>query len=415
MRSVIWLVLLFVVAVVAAATLGRNDGLVSVYWNGWRAEVSLNLFLIGLLVGCFVFVSALRAINSLVTLPARAREWRVLRRERAAQGALREALAELFAARYSRAQKAAQRALAIHDATPELKDDDELRVLAHLLGATSLHRLQDRPRRDEALRQAFRLSRRAGLPRAVDDGARLLAAEWALEDRDAARSLQLLAELPAGAARRTQALRVKLQAARLDRQPLEALRTARLLAKHQGFSKVAAQGLLRSLACEALDAAHDVDQLRRVWQQLDANDRRDPWVAARAATRAARLGVPEDARGWLRPFWEGLSALQPDERAEVALALGDAVAGLPAEWLPRLEAALASFPNEPAVAAAVGTAFAERQLWGKAARLLEEAARNPTLAPRARRHAWRLLAQMARQGGQEARAAECEQAAARID
>ena len=46
----------------------------------------------------------------------------------------------------------------------------------------------------------------------------------------------------------TQALRLRLQASRLARQPMEALRTARLLAKHQAFSKVAAQGLLRSEA-----------------------------------------------------------------------------------------------------------------------------------------------------------------------
>ena len=36
MRAVIWFVLLFVVAVVAATTLGGNDGLVSIYWAGQR-------------------------------------------------------------------------------------------------------------------------------------------------------------------------------------------------------------------------------------------------------------------------------------------------------------------------------------------------------------------------------------------
>ena len=107
MRAVIWLVLLFVAAVVAATTLGSNDGLVSLYWNGWRLDVSLNLFVIALVLTCLVLLFALRALQSLTTLPARAREWRVRRRERAAQAALREALAEYFGARYSRARKAA--------------------------------------------------------------------------------------------------------------------------------------------------------------------------------------------------------------------------------------------------------------------------------------------------------------------
>ena len=51
MRGVIWLVLLFAAAIVAALTLGDNDGLVSFFYGGWRLDLSLNLFLIGALVG----------------------------------------------------------------------------------------------------------------------------------------------------------------------------------------------------------------------------------------------------------------------------------------------------------------------------------------------------------------------------
>ena len=50
MRAVVWLLLLFAVAVVAATPLGTNDGLVSLYWRGWRTDLSLNLFVV-LLVG----------------------------------------------------------------------------------------------------------------------------------------------------------------------------------------------------------------------------------------------------------------------------------------------------------------------------------------------------------------------------
>jgi HemY protein len=285
MRTVVWVVLLFVVAVVAASTLGANDGLVTFYWRGWRLDVSLNLFVVGLLVTCFVLVSAFQAVHALVSLPVRAHEWRVERRRRAAEKALREALAEFFAARYSRSQKAGQRALSIQDNTPELRGDHELRVLAHLLTAASAHRLQDRTRRDEQMALLRKASRRPGVARAADEGARLIAAEWALDDRDAHRALDLLSDLAPGVARRTHALRLRLQAARLARQPLDALRTARLLSKHGAFSAVAATGLLRSLAGEAIEGAHDVDQLRRVWQQLEPPDRRDPFVGTSGAAR----------------------------------------------------------------------------------------------------------------------------------
>ena len=40
MRSIIWFLLLFAVAVVAATTLGTNDGVVSIYWGSWRFDTS---------------------------------------------------------------------------------------------------------------------------------------------------------------------------------------------------------------------------------------------------------------------------------------------------------------------------------------------------------------------------------------
>ena len=415
MRGIIWLVLLFAVAVVAATTLGRNDGLVSIYFGAWRTDLSLNLFVLLVLAACAVLMAAARSINSLISLPQRAREWRQLKRERAAHAGLREALAEFFAARYSRAHRAAQRSLVIQDETDALRGDVDFRMLVHLLAAASLHRMQDRTRRDHMLRQLPRSARKGATARPVDEGARLLAAEWAIDDRDAPRAIELLGELPAGVARRTQALRLRLLAQRLTLQPLPALQTARLLAKHQAFSPTAAASLLRTLASEALDGARDADALSRVWQQLDAADRRDATLAARAATRAAAFGAFEEARGWLRPFWDGIDKLDADGRERIALALLEAVPGLPSDWLPRLENAALLLPNDPAIAAAVGMAMVERQLWGKARRPLEQAAASAVLCAQARRRAWRSLAQLAQQEGDDARARLCERAAAAID
>jgi HemY protein len=415
MRATIWFVLLFAVAVVAATTLGTNDGLVTFYWGAWRLDLSLNLFLLVLIGTCFLLVTLFQAIDALIGLPRRAREWRVARRDRTAQALLRDALAQYFGGRYSRAQKSAQRALAIQADTPELAQDNEFTVLAHLLAAGSAHRLQDRVGRDEELRRALDLSHRSAAARSAEEGARLLAAEWALDDRDAARALELLEELPMGVARRTHSLRLKLQAAKLAGRAQDALKTARLLVKHQGFSKVAAQGLLRSLASESLAHAHDVGQLRRNWLLFDPVDRRDAFVAACAASRAVALGAPEEARVWLRPFWEQLGELGEDERAAVAEALVQASAGLGPEWLPRLESATQAFPRDDAIALAVGIGLVERQLWGKARRPLEQAAAaDVRLSNTLRRKAWVALARLAQEEGDAARAAQCFEAAAQL-
>ncbi len=412
MRSVIWLLLLFVVAVVAATALGTNDGLASFYWGTWRLDMSLNLFLLLLLGSCVALVTLIQALRSLTTLPQRARQWRLARRDRSAQLALREALAQYFGGRYARAEKSAQRALAIQADTPDLTQDNEFAVLAHLLYAGSAHRLQDRVRRDSHLERALLLAGRSSAAKSAEEGAHLLAAEWALDDRDAPRALRLLAALPAGIARRTHALRLKLQATRLGQHPAEALKTARLLAKHQGFSKVAAVGLLRSLAFESLDTAHDMDQLRQVWAQFDPADRRDAFVASRAASRAAQLGHPQDGRTWLRTYWDAMDSCSAEDRTAVAQGFVACVAGLEGDWLPILERSAQNFPRDSAVALAVGSGFAERQLWGKARQKLEQAARDESLDGASRRRAWVALARLADHNADEALAARCYRSAA---
>jgi HemY protein len=219
MRSIVWLLLLAVVAVVGASALGANDGVITLYWLGWRADLSLNLFLIAMVLVHLAVYSLVRGVDSLIGLPERAKRWRVGQRDRLAQAALREGLALYMAGRYTRAHKACQKAIAIQADTPELARDAEFTALAHLLSAGSLHRLQDRTRRDDHLQRALAMSQLTRKPRATEEGARLLGAECALEDRDATRALRDLAELPPGVARRTHALRLKLQAARLARQP----------------------------------------------------------------------------------------------------------------------------------------------------------------------------------------------------
>jgi len=412
MGNVIWLLLLFVAAVVAALTFGRNDGLVSFFWAGWRADLSLNLFLILLLLLCLTLMVTVKGVVSLVSLPRRAAAWRAQRREQAAHGALREAQAEYFSARFGRAYKAAQRACALGE---EGFGDREALVLAHLIAAGSLHRLQDSGRRDAQLERLFGVLARKGGNRRADDGARLLAAEWALDDGRAGKAVEWLSELPPGVARRTHALRLRLRAARQLGQTVEALHMARLLANHQAFSPVVARGLLRTLAAEAMDGAHDVDQMGRVWRQLEESDRRDPAVAARAAQRVAELGAPALARQWLRPHWEKLGSMVAQERERVALALIAAAQGIEADWLVQLEAAARTHPQDPAVLLAVGFCFAERQLWGKARLLLERGAEATTLPAALRRRAWLRLADLARTESDEDTAHRCERAAAAID
>jgi HemY protein len=410
MRFLVWFVLIAAAAVAAALWLGPNDGLVSVYWKGWRGDVSLNLFLVVLLVTAVVLVLALRALHALLSLPERAHAWRVQRREQVAQAALRESLAEYLGARYSRAQKSAERVAAIHLSTPELAHQTQSTALARLLSAASLHRLQDRTRRDAQMSTLRKLD-----DELVADAAQLMSAEWALDDGDAAQALALLSTLPPGVARRSQALRLRLRAQRATGAHLEALRTARLLAKHQAFSKAAASSLLRSLAFEVIDGSRDEDQLARAWAQLDGADRLDPFVAARAAQRAATWQAHAPAREWLAPLWQRLDDLDAAERDAVAHAMLANLSGLSTDWLPRIESAERAFAQHALVQAVVGSAYAECQLWGKARGPLQRAVADESLPAHARRSVWRQLAVLAHAQGDTARATMCVTQAAATD
>ena len=96
------------------------------------------------------------------------------------------------------------------------------------------------------------------------------------------------------------------------------------------------------------------------------------------------------------------------------MAISGATEGMGLEWLPRLEAAAQSWPRDGAVALAAGLAMAERQLWGKSRRLLEQAAGDQLLDIPARRKAWLALARQAQSEGDTARAATCFETAARL-
>ncbi|WP_431289141.1 hypothetical protein [Roseateles chitinivorans] len=66
------------------------------------------------------------------------------------------------------------------------------------------------------------------------------------------------------------------------------------------------------------------------------------------------------------------------------------------------------------MAFALGHALAERQLWGKARLMLEQAAEDRELTLNARRRSWLRLAEMADQDEDSERRARCYEAAARL-
>lgn len=422
MRAALWLLALFGVAVAGALFAGNNQGTVTLFWPPYRIDLSLNLVLLLLVAGFALLYAALRGTATLLELPGRARRWRLMQKERAMHAALLDAMAQLLAGRFLRARRAAEGAIAqeraLAEAPSAVPHRRRLRTLSHLLAAEAAHALQDAATRDTHLQQALEGAPERGGDAELREGAQLRSARWALDDRDAALALERLAALPVGAARRTLALRARLKAARLDHRTADALDTARLLSKHRAFSPAAAASIVRSLLLELIDGAHDSAQLQRIWQGLEPAERTMPEVAMQAARRLAQLGgEPAQVRAWLLPVWERLAdpaAPLPEHQAlKLIGVLQDNLDGLDGPWLARIEAASQARPHDARLQYLSAMACLQRELWGKARQLLGQCA--PQLAdPGLRANAWRALARLAEQRGDDADALAAWKQAAQV-
>jgi HemY protein len=208
---------------------------------------------------------------------------------------------------------------------------------------------------------------------------------------------------------------MKLKAARLAGQTEEALETTRLLAKHRAFSPQAAHSILRGLATDLLNAAHDMAQLQRAWTSLEAGERQMPELAIHAALQVAALrGDAVLAREWLLPVWDQYQRLAPALRVRLVHAFEKSgLDSIDSVWLARFEAVQRTHPRDAILQYLAGMACLHRHLWGKAQQLLTQALQGlPDIG--LQRQAWRSLAALAEDRGDSAAAAQAWKQAAQL-
>ena len=407
MRAALWFVGLFAMAVAVALFAGNNRGVVSLFWQPYRVDLSLNMVLLLLLSVFALAYAAIRAFSALFMLPHHAKRWRQQQKERQMYQAFVASFSHLQAGRYLRARKSAQQLLKLSDELraehANVPQDSSLRAIAHMFSADSAHALRDVTARDAHYQKALEDAPANGTQqqREVHEGAQMRAARWALDDRDPQEALQRLEKLPPGAARRTMALRIQLKASRLARATKSALDTTRLLAKHGGLSPQAAASLSRGLILEQLQTTHDADQLQRTWAQLTTHEQETPDIALTAAYKLLQVhGEAGMARNWLRPVWEQFirtpDSLTDTQALRLLTTLQQALQDLDPDWLARIESAYRSMPREPRLQFLAGMACMQRQLWGKAEQLLQTAIPRLNHAT-LRASAWKALAILAEQ------------------
>ena len=358
MRWVVWLLVAFAAAVGLALLMRFNQGNIAVLWPPYRIDISVNLALAGLAIAFalmhLVLVGASRALG----LPQRVREYRVRRQQEQAVDALRDTVLSFFEGRLGRAERFAR----IAQTNPSTSS------AAALIAARAAHRMQERDRRDQWLKEA------SADPRGAQ--ALLMSqAELAVEDRRTSEAIDLVEQIRGRGARHVVSLRTALrayeQAGRWD----EVLNVLRLVEKRDALHP-AATLQLRVKAVEALlaDKAGDSAAIRSIWKGLKTEERAVPGVASRVATAFSTAGSDEEARAILE------AALDVGFDDSMVQTYGALHGVSSRDRLDRLEGWRQRYGDPPRLLLTLGRVCAAEKLWGKAEEYLVLATRRePTV------------------------------------
>lgn len=355
MRIFLSLLILFATAIVVAVGARFNPGNVVLFYPPYRVDLSLNFFLVLAALAFIVTHLTMNAIRSTRQMPERVAAYRRDKRDREGNRALRDALKALFEGRFGHAEKAASRAA----------DSPDNAGLAALIGARAAHRLRRPDRRDKWL---------AKVP---DDSslraARLMiAAELLIDDHQSEAALDTMRELNTSGTRHIHALRLALKANQRAANWPEVLRIVRQLDKRKALHPALSRRL-RELAYDDLlsDRRHDAESIRRIWGTIPADDRIEPFVAARAAHTFNVNGLHDEARTIVeRALEKGW-----DERLVRAYRHSAGAEGSPGllAQIERCEQWARERPGDAELALTLGALCLKQKLWGKAQRHLEQA------------------------------------------
>ena len=164
MRALIWIVVLFALAVGFTMAGKYDPGYAVLVYPPYRVELSLTLmvavFLVLLVLGHLFF----RLASATLRLPEQVRTFRAKQREQKSREALREALTALLEMRYNRAENRAAEALSL----------DSTQWQAALIAARAAHETKAYSRRDGYLTRLEQLAPDQAMARLVTEADCLL-------------------------------------------------------------------------------------------------------------------------------------------------------------------------------------------------------------------------------------------------
>ena len=355
MKSLLWIIILFAVAVglSMASTLFNGNGYFVV--GNTLARLDLMLFVPALILFVVLLYIVVQLMGGLFNIPARLSRFGSARKSRKAGSNLNAAGLAYFEGKYQKAEQEAAKVL-------KNKEAGESRTLALMIAAHAADHMND-----EALRARY-LDEISALPQANQLSRYLLLAEGALNRRDYPEASSNLAAAAKINPRLTRLLRLQLRYAFDHGDAVEVLDKTDELQKQKAVNPHEA-GEYRDWAYRRLLAsATDADSLKAALKRIPEEQKSGALCAA-IAGKYEKLGLYASAASWVEKHYP------QNRQAELLPPFAQSVAYLDdKEQRKAIDAAegwLQNSPQDADLLVYLGQLAYSKQLWGKACGYLE--------------------------------------------
>jgi HemY protein len=350
MKLLLWLIALFSVAVGMTLFAQLNTGYALIFLPPWRVEVSLNVFIVLLLLGIIALYLLLQMFVEIAGLPQRVRRYQANQAKEASVKLERDARIAFFEGRFQRAVRLSTEAMAA-------SQDDDAFAVNGLLAARAAHAMRDFAQRDQLLQKLKQRLGEQHLATLMTSG------ELLLDERRYAEAGEAIGSARELAPKLTNAMKLELRLRQREQNPDAVIKLVDLLTKADALDAEQASHI-RIAAQLQLLKQHPMTpvELKEWWKKLSSAEQRNPKLAFAAARSYVAQEAPELAKDTLE------KALEAEWNSELLQVYSQLQLELPLQMaqLQQAEKWLKTHPRDEQLLLTLGRLCRKRELWGKA-------------------------------------------------
>lgn len=349
MRSLIWFIILAVLAVGVTFLADLNTGYALFVIPPYRVEVSLNVFIISLILSVIALYLLLKLVVGIVSIPFYVRRWREHRRQSDAKKQGYLAMMSLAEGLPERAAREVEKAL-LHE------KNSEAQLVVMLTGAKAAHMRHDWMRRNEYLDKAVRQDKQHTV------AVLMLKAEMLLDERDDDTALTTIEEIYKISPKLMAAMRIELRIQQRQENALRVIELTHYLEKRNVLEHILADRIRHEAYIQHAGKFTESKMLRDWWDKLPIPAKYQAslvlivvQVLKKLEDKISTVEVIEET---LQHNWDSVLV---EEYGRLKLEGTDL-----REQLQKTEAWLISHPNDETLLRALGRLCVASSLWGKA-------------------------------------------------